>query len=99
MIKYKVRDRQTIFDIALLIYGSVAGVAMLLEDNELQVDQQLSAGQILFVRADQAIQETIAQALQKDIPTHGFSELANAQTDDTSEIDDDQNDDGNQIQI
>lgn len=96
MIKYKVRDRQTIFDVALLIYGSVEGVTFLLEDNALQIDQQLSAGQVLLVRADQAIQETIAQSLQKDIPAHGFTQFANSNQD-TSAVDD--QDDLNTVEI
>ncbi|MBS1506032.1 MAG: LysM peptidoglycan-binding domain-containing protein [Bacteroidetes bacterium] len=46
-----VQDGQSIYDIALRYYGSVTGVDILLQDNDLSIDSDLKAGQVLKVRS------------------------------------------------
>ncbi len=46
----KAEDSQTLFDLALFYYGGFEGVFLLMEDNDLAIDTELTPGQELIIR-------------------------------------------------
>lgn len=56
MADYRVRYGQTIFDVAVQVYGAIEGVALLLEDNSgLTLNSELPVGGTLAVHGEKAI--------------------------------------------
>jgi hypothetical protein len=50
MEEIKVKDGQTLFDLALQLYGDISGYWWLLEDNHLNIESEIIPGQFLKVR-------------------------------------------------
>lgn len=68
--KITVKDKQTIFDVALQYYGAVEGIGLLLEDNPtLELDVPLQFGQRLLIRKQSVLDNNIVKNL--NTPTHG----------------------------
>lgn len=60
MAQIKVKQDQTLYDIALLAYGSVEGVIWLLEDNPaVDLETEPEAGDVLSLRDDAINKEVV----------------------------------------
>lgn len=57
---------QTIFDIAIQEYGTYEGVFLLMEDNNLGLDSEITAGEMLLVR------ELVPELDEKNLQTSSY---------------------------
>lgn len=60
-MKHKIDDGQSIVDIALQRYGGVAGVFQVLTDNDIQLDEALTANDTIVLQEDYAANAPIQQ--------------------------------------
>lgn len=84
--KVKVRSGQTIWDVALQVYGAVEGAAWLAEDNRL-VGWGVTVGMVLEVRLDVLNRDVVNYYISKGYhPASGSDALAaNEYNDDFNE--------------
>ena len=74
ILKVEVKDRQSLFDIALQVYVNTEGAYILAKENDLEVTDKLHAGQILSYSPDNVIDKRIVNQykLNAIYPTTAF---------------------------
>ena len=61
-----VQENQTIYDIALQEYGSVEGIFQIMEDNEVDLETNVTVDQEILIDQDQVIDQSVVDYYAKE---------------------------------